>query len=251
MSLVTITCETCSVQRVVTASYAKRISGIYCSRQCASQRLSTDDLYEKKTCPQCSESFRALKSRRRMFCSDSCAGTSRRVEGAKWRDPDQIRAYMSEYAKKNRRRLSDQSKEWGARNSEKRKAISAAYAHRTRQKSADRSIRRTLIKNKANAASADRVVSIFARANHHCVYCAGKCSNLTLDHYVPVAIGGGHNPGNLVPCCKPCNSSKWMHDPEDWIEEKHGIMGIARVHVFLSRRKIIWSLYERSEAIDE
>lgn len=40
-----------------------------------------------------------------------------------------------------------------------------------------------------------------------CLYC-GSHENITVDHVVPLARGGSHAIGNLVPACKTCNSRK-------------------------------------------
>lgn len=43
-----------------------------------------------------------------------------------------------------------------------------------------------------------------------CVYCATHLDHrtATLDHVVPLARGGAHDPGNLVVACAPCNRLK-------------------------------------------
>ncbi len=43
-----------------------------------------------------------------------------------------------------------------------------------------------------------------------CHYCgrAFKPSELTMDHVIPVARGGRSERGNVVPCCKACNTAK-------------------------------------------
>ena len=43
-----------------------------------------------------------------------------------------------------------------------------------------------------------------------CHYCGGhfKVSELTMDHIVPISRGGKSTKGNVVPCCKKCNSEK-------------------------------------------
>lgn len=55
-----------------------------------------------------------------------------------------------------------------------------------------------------------------------CVYCGRAPVALTMDHFIPVTKGGKTEIGNLIPCCKPCNSSKSNHDPEEWIKERCG-----------------------------
>lgn len=46
--------------------------------------------------------------------------------------------------------------------------------------------------------------------SQRCVYCAVPLDHhtATLDHVVPVARGGAHDPGNLVAACGPCNRLK-------------------------------------------
>ncbi len=40
-----------------------------------------------------------------------------------------------------------------------------------------------------------------------CVYCK-KSGAITIDHVIPICRGGRDEPGNVVPACKRCNSSK-------------------------------------------
>ena len=46
--------------------------------------------------------------------------------------------------------------------------------------------------------------------SQRCVYCATRLDQrtATLDHVVPLARGGAHDPGNLVVACGPCNRLK-------------------------------------------
>jgi len=52
-----------------------------------------------------------------------------------------------------------------------------------------------------------------------CVYCATRLDhrNATLDHVVPLARGGAHDPGNLVTACGPCNRLKGDMLPFDFL----------------------------------
>lgn len=51
---------------------------------------------------------------------------------------------------------------------------------------------------------------ILRRDNHTCRYCGAQAPDveLTVDHVIPVALGGGDEPANLVTACEPCNSGK-------------------------------------------
>ncbi|MCH2534264.1 MAG: HNH endonuclease [Bdellovibrionales bacterium] len=50
-----------------------------------------------------------------------------------------------------------------------------------------------------------------------CYYCAQIFSpeELTMDHKIPVARGGRSNKGNVVPCCKQCNTEKRHKTPAE------------------------------------
>lgn len=50
-----------------------------------------------------------------------------------------------------------------------------------------------------------------------CAYCGKKAT--TIDHIIPVSKGGNSVPGNVVPACQSCNSSKKNKDLFKWIEE--------------------------------
>ena len=43
-----------------------------------------------------------------------------------------------------------------------------------------------------------------------CHYCQRKVpvKELTMDHVIPLSRGGQSTKGNLVPCCKECNTAK-------------------------------------------
>lgn len=51
---------------------------------------------------------------------------------------------------------------------------------------------------------------ILRRDGHTCRYCGAKAPEaaLTVDHVIPVALGGGDEPNNLVAACSDCNSGK-------------------------------------------
>jgi 5-methylcytosine-specific restriction endonuclease McrA len=48
---------------------------------------------------------------------------------------------------------------------------------------------------------------VMAAYGNRCVYC-GANGKLTIDHVVPIAKGGAHSIGNIVPACFRCNNRK-------------------------------------------
>lgn len=48
-----------------------------------------------------------------------------------------------------------------------------------------------------------------------CAYC-GENKKLTYDHFHPFSKGGDFMKGNIIPCCKTCNSSKLNKKFADW-----------------------------------
>lgn len=57
---------------------------------------------------------------------------------------------------------------------------------------------------------------ILRRDNHACRYCGGRAPDvaLTVDHVVPVTLGGTDDASNLVTACGPCNSGKTSTVPD-------------------------------------
>jgi len=57
---------------------------------------------------------------------------------------------------------------------------------------------------------------ILRRDDNTCRYCGGKAPDVTLtvDHVVPVALGGSDDPTNLVAACKDCNAGKSSSTPD-------------------------------------
>jgi len=58
----------------------------------------------------------------------------------------------------------------------------------------------------------------WVRQSRQCAYCPSRAD--TIDHVLPLVRGGTNWEGNLVPCCRSCNSSKagktvieWRHRP--------------------------------------
>ena len=58
--------------------------------------------------------------------------------------------------------------------------------------------------------------AVLTLRGNRCVYCGRAGVRLTQDHVVPLSRGGAHTAENVVPACKPCNSSKRDRTPNEW-----------------------------------
>jgi 5-methylcytosine-specific restriction endonuclease McrA len=70
---------------------------------------------------------------------------------------------------------------------------------------------------------------------HGCAYC-GSHEAVTLDHVVPLSRGGDHEIGNVVPCCRRCNASKFNLTFVEWMASTRP--RVAKVLAFLTERPI-------------
>lgn len=55
---------------------------------------------------------------------------------------------------------------------------------------------------------------VMRRDDYTCRYCRSTENSLTIDHVIPVALGGTDDPANLVACCADCNSGKSSSSPD-------------------------------------
>lgn len=63
---------------------------------------------------------------------------------------------------------------------------------------------------------------VLRRDNHACRYCGATApdAKLTVDHILPVALGGTDDPGNLVAACVDCNAGKAASNPDSPLVEQ-------------------------------
>ena len=60
-----------------------------------------------------------------------------------------------------------------------------------------------------------------------CQYCGARVppKELTMDHILPLAMGGTSSKGNIAACCKACNTRKKSMMPIEW---QHYLEGIGQ-----------------------
>lgn len=213
-------CEVCGKERFYTpGEICKReerggVKIRFCSEYCNGKAKRKPDRYVELVCPICSKKFTKLIAhmKGKYYCSHACSYEGRRVENAKWRDPEQIKAYMAEYQRTNRERLVEQARLRDTKTPENHKRKlnrQRKYREANRDKiNTHEALRRS--KQIDGSFTAEEWASMKRMYDYTCLRCGKREPDirLTIDHVVPLVEGGIHNKSNIQPLCKSCNSSK-------------------------------------------
>lgn len=173
----------CSVDSCDRKHFANGLCGMHSQRQ----RRGRMDLPETLTCVRCDVSFpRPYKSNPDVvrFCSHECR-----------------------YAQQ----LDD------ARNSTTRAAAARQWRIDNPALHKANTTRRTARRRSAGILSVTSrdIIRLVERFDGRCAYCRERPYQ-HLDHVVPIARGGRHGIGNLLPACAQCNLSKGSRLLADW-----------------------------------
>lgn len=105
-------------------------------------------------------------------------------------------------------------------------ARSGARGERPSKRSAVHARRGTSARNRSSAPARPLLMAMkramrklaLRDCSQRCVYCASPLDthNATLDHVMPLARGGAHDPENIVAACGPCNRLKGDLLPQEF-----------------------------------
>lgn len=157
------------------------------------------------------------KYRRGCRC-ETCSEAGRAAARA-WQQAnrDRHRAVADAWVEAHPDRVKTIKRKWYLANSDRVKTSSAAWLAEHPSKGVEFAARRRARKLEADTRRVtDRDWNrLCARYRHRCAYC-GKRRPLERDHVVPLVRGGRHSIGNLLPACRPCNSSKHSKLLTEW-----------------------------------
>lgn len=106
-------------------------------------------------------------------------------------------------------------KKWQEKNPNRLKAAAAKYRKAHPDRTAAQYARwRGAQRGAASTLTSEEWAEI--KATGSCMYCGRSDVALTMDHVIPLSRGGAHTKDNVVPACKPCNSSKKDKTPAEW-----------------------------------
>lgn len=125
---------------------------------------------------------------------------------------EKVRDYGISYNRKNREKIAERRRDARKlyRTSPKGRLLSRKYSQKRRA-----------LKQKTHYAAftLEELQSHFDNFDNRCAYCNDP-TILTIDHLIPISQSGPHCLGNIVPACRPCNTSKLNRDPKDWYERQ-------------------------------
>ena len=105
-------------------------------------------------------------------------------------NPEKIRAI----AKRSRGKHPETRKNWQRKNKDKLRNYSAARKARLAGNGGDLTV--------------EEWYAILDFYGHKCLCCGRTGLKLTIDHVIPISLGGKHSADNVQPLCGPCNSRK-------------------------------------------
>jgi len=109
------------------------------------------------------------------------------------RNPENNRERAKRWAKNNPDRVRENARKWRLNNPDK---------ERVKQQR-----RRSRINNADGDHTAEEWRGVINKQNRQCLACGGK-EKLTVDHIVPLSMGGTNNIANIQGLCLSCNSKK-------------------------------------------
>lgn len=180
-------------------------------------------MIESKSCGTCSQVKPITEFHKRLdsyaYHCKVCANAKRKAWYYKNRDVELARAV--EYRKANPELMRQRRLAWKRANPDKNVASVVAYQRRNPEKRAIATKkyresnrdkysvwsrqRQAKVKNCKTYILTDKEINKLYR--DPCAVC-GKTTNQTIDHIIPIDLGGSHGIGNLQTLCLSCNSSK-------------------------------------------
>lgn len=82
-----------------------------------------------------------------------------------------------------------------------------------------------------------------------CLWCNEKTKKLCLDHLLPVNLGGGNEPANLISSCLICNVQRRAQDWQDWTDSGNFDLAVYRRIMSCLSRKLTRSDRETGKAL--
>lgn len=137
--------------------------------------------------------------------SERKPGPSKKISQRAW-----YRANIKELQRKSRERMRIVC----ANRSQEQKELVAARAREAtrRRRAVERGVTFARL-------SVGQIRQRFQQFDNRCAYC-GSAGRMEIEHAIPIARGGTHAIGNILPACSRCNQNKHANPIEDWYKNQ-------------------------------
>lgn len=142
------------------------------------------------------------------------------------RNQDFVRTYGAAYYRANKDRHQEQMRKWKADHPIEQ----TIYSQNTRA-------RRLGILGRGLSIS--NYHAMLTDQCGHCAYC-GEARNLVIDHAIPFARGGAHEPENCVLCCTKCNRMKAVERVDAFV----AFLATQRPGLWTATARDVWHLLD-------
>jgi 5-methylcytosine-specific restriction endonuclease McrA len=218
------------------------------SRRCTScgQTKQADEFYTKRShCKVCIRSARAeyrrthddevrqskAASRRKYIekyrLKDADYYAANREQKKAWQqeyrqaDPERNSRQKAEYYQRHREEVKKAAAEYRSANQDRVRATIRAYAHTPKGRAVivqGRTKRRLAMLGR-DAADCTQIIAQWRGQTVKCYLCGMSLPgrDCHIDHVMPLARGGKHEPGNLAPACPTCNMRKGSKTLEEYL----------------------------------
>ena len=186
----------------------------FCSAKCRTAHANGHNP-KGHQCTNCGEVFHGRKKK---YCSEACF---KEAKGERDRLAKAIKRDQSDVARRYHRMPGKVDYPRGVESdAEKRRwrySNDPEYRSRELGRHYVYRARRRLNKRLSNDGT---VTATVISERDRCLYCDTPLTreNRTLDHMVPINLGGEHSAANVTGCCLTCNTSKQATPFEDWLD---------------------------------
>lgn len=126
--------------------------------------------------------------------------------------PDKTKMYARRGYENNREKRIRQATEWNKLHP--KQVIKQAIIQNARRRSRK-------LANGGDGYTSAHWHEVLRRSGGMCAYCRTSEAK-SVDHFIPLKLGGAHDYRNIVPACRRCNSTKRDNEPVKWITETLG-----------------------------
>lgn len=209
---------------------------VYCKDECRdaekhARRRARRRVGKSLRCDYCGASTAHRRSDAR-YCSPECSN-----RGEYLARRDEIKASVAAWRRANREAANGYGRAYYRRNRKKvlakavagvegRRPYMRAYGQRWRAENRERTRNYKHARRMREYGNPDSIgvplrewLRLANRYGGRCAYCDAKPDVLHMDHVVPLARGGRHAIGNVLPACPPCNQTKAARFVVEW---RHG-----------------------------